>query len=97
MWLARSGDFGILARCLPRIDSAWICWRRGGHVAGAKDGPSGAVCRADRHDQLPDRLVNHRLRAVRGDYCATNKTELLATKRHKMRKCIVLDQLSQLS
>ena len=48
-----------------------------GHVARAHVGPSGTLCRTDRHHQLPDRVVHHRLRPVRGDHCVANETVLL--------------------
>ena len=48
-----------------------------GYVAGSNDGSAGTLCRTDRHDQLPNRVVNYRFRAVRGNHYVTNKTLLL--------------------
>src|ERR1041384_5771899 len=65
LWSVGTGDHGFFARWLPGFDSAWLCRRRGWYVVSSRDGFTGALCCTDRHDQLSDRVVHHRLRPVR--------------------------------
>src|SRR5689334_20773418 len=77
LWSVGTGDYRFFARWLPGVDSAWFCRRRPGYVVGSSDGSTGALCGADRYDQLSDRVVHHRLCTVRrGDRVADKKSRL---------------------
>jgi len=74
LWRAGAGDYGVFARRLSGVDSAGVCRCGGGDVAGSSDGAAGIVRRTDRHHELSDCVVNHRLRLVRRSHRTADKT-----------------------
>ena len=59
---------GLFARRLPRLDRPWIRGSGPGNVDRAADGPAGAHFLSRRRRLAAGRVVDHRLRALRGDH-----------------------------
>ena len=66
LWSAGTGNYRVFARGVP-----------GGYVASSIVGSAGALCHTDWYDQLPDSLVNYRLRLVRCNHRVADEKVLL--------------------